>query len=113
MLPHALHSLALQLDFVGCDDTFQHAEIGVDEQCVVHDATVAGAVEGGSGDLLTVEQNVVAPRDGHGNTDAMQCVGSEAHAVGKHLLYVRLTADEGEHDVALIGVDTAATAFAA
>ena len=94
MLPHALHSLALQLDFVGCDDMLQHAEVGVDEQCVVHDTAVAGTIEGCARDLLTVEQDVVAPRDGHGNANAKKCVGGEVHAVGKHLLYVRLTADE-------------------
>ena len=43
----------------------------------------------------------------------MKCVGGEVHAVGKHFLYVRLTADEGEHDVALIGVDAATTALSA
>ena len=79
----------------------------------MHDAAVAGTVEGGTGDLLTVEQDVVAPRDRYGNANAMQCVGGEMHAVLKHLLHVRLTADEGKHDVALIGVDAAATTLAA
>lgn len=112
-LPHTFHAVLREL-LLGRRDGLKHVlHVGVEEHCAVNNAPAGFVVVGIARDLPTADEHIVILRGGSVQAECLEHFANHLHVLAERSLHLVGACDVAHHDVALVSIYAAATAFAA